>query len=71
VLKEELEICQRESVFEEFMPVKRTIEEKSGGKVEDDAKDKKSWMNCVQLWSHGEDDDTEKPKNRSSQKVFS
>jgi hypothetical protein len=70
VLKEELEVCQKDGVFEEFMPVKSTIEEKIGGKVEDDSKDKKSWMSSVQLWSHSEEDDTEKPQNRSSQKVF-
>lgn len=69
VLKEELERCQKGSVFEEFIPVKSRFEENIGGKVEEDSKDKKSWMSSAQLWSHSEENITEKPQSRLSQKV--
>ncbi|KAF3333898.1 Transcription factor PCL1 [Carex littledalei] len=68
VLKEELEKCQKGSVFEEFIPVKSRFEENIGGKVEDDSKDKKSWMSSAQLWSHSEENKTE---SRLSQKSTS
>lgn len=70
MLEEELERCQKDSVFEEFMPIKSKFEENTGGEMEDDSKDKKSWMSSAQLWSHSEEDSTEKPQNRPSQKVY-
>ncbi|KAJ4788153.1 myb-like transcription factor family protein [Rhynchospora pubera] len=68
-LKEELERSQKVGIFAEFMPTKGKIEENIGGKVEIDSKDKKSWMSSAQLWSHSEENSTDKKaQSKPSQK---
>lgn len=63
VLKEELEKCRSKNsvpVFEEFIPLKKEIDQSEENKNNDRdknnnnecSKDKKNWMSSVQLWNN-------------------